>query len=110
MNTINRNIHGTIETNGLTRPSEYHPPFANAQTVPWDTPSLTITRLRLLSDAGCPWWDVSYCHGLLDGDPVIVELPFDQLPKRAMRRALYAHARSTGRFINGLFTAISTLN
>ena len=110
METIDRNIHGTIEMSGLTSPASYHDQFANAPTVLWDTPGLTITRLRLLSDPGCPAWDVSYCHGVLDGAPVSVEMPFDQLPKRGMKRALYKHAQGTGRYIKGLFTAISTLH
>lgn len=108
--TTNRNINGTIEIGGLTAPDIYHRQFANAPTVPWDAPGLTITRLRLLSDPGCPFWDVSYCHGVLDGAPVSVLVPFDQLPKRGMKRALYKHAQGTGRYIKGLFAAISTFN
>ena len=108
--TIDRNIYGTIETNGLPSGSDYHNEFSNAPSVPWDTEGLTITRLRLLSGPGFPVWDVSYCHGRLNGDPVVVDLPFSQLPKRGMKRALYAEARKTGRYIKGLFDAISTLN
>jgi len=109
MDTVNRNTYGSVEINGLVNAGAYHDEFCNASCVPWDTPGLTITRLRLLSDPGFPAWDVSYCHGSLDGEPVVVALPFDQLPKRQMKRALYAHAKSTGRFIKGLFTAISTV-
>lgn len=105
-----RNVHGTIEINGLPSGSDYHHQYANAPSVPWDAEGLTITRLRLLSDPGHPVWDVSYCHGRLDGEPVVVELPFDQLPKRGMKGALYKHAQATGRFIKGLFDGISTLN
>ena len=78
--------------------------------VDWTEPGLTITRLRLVSDPGYPVWDVSYCHGrLADGTEVKVSLPFIQLPKRGMRRALYAEAQRTGKFIPGLFDSISTL-
>jgi hypothetical protein len=108
--TIDRNIYGTIETNGLVDGQAYHSQFDRSKSVPWDTPGLTITRLRLLSDPGFPLWDVSYCHGMLDGEPVVVVLPFSQLPKRGMKRALYGEAKKTGRFIKGLFDAISTLN
>ena len=108
--TIDRNMYGTIETNGLPSGSNYHIQYANAPSVPWDIEGLTITRLRLLSDPGFPVWDVSYCHGMLDGKPVRVNLPFSQLPKRSMKRALYGEAKKTGRFIKGLFDAISTLN
>ena len=110
MDTINRNTYGSVEINGLVNPGAYHDDFDNAPTVPWDTEGLTITRLRLLSDPGYPAWDVSYCHGTLDGEPVVVDLPFSTLPKRGMKRALYRHAQATGRFIEGLFTAISTVN
>lgn len=110
MQLVNRNIYGTVEIGGLPSGSDYHDRFNNAQSVPWDTPGLRITRLRLLSDPGHPVWEVSYCHGELDSEPVVVDLPFSELPKRSMRRALYAHAKATGCFIEGLFDNISTLN
>lgn len=52
-------------------------------TVYWTDPDLAkITRLRLLSDIGAPFWDVSYCWGeLTDGTTVRVRLPFSQLRK-----------------------------
>lgn len=99
------------EFNGLVNGPEYHKArMANhGGKVSWTTPGLTITRLRLLSDPGFPAWDVSYCHGQLNGQDVDVLLPFSQLPKRGMKKALYAEAKATGCFINGLFSAISTL-
>jgi hypothetical protein len=82
-----------------------------SETISWDTPGLRIDRLRLISDPGFPLWDVSYCTGRLsDGTVCNVNLPFSQLPKRGMRQALYAHAKRSGQFIDGLFQAISTLN
>lgn len=78
--------------------------------VPWDIPGLYITRLRLLSDPGFPFWDVSYCYGELNGIPVRVQVPFSQLPKKNMKTVLYEEAKKTGRFIKGLFDNISTLN
>lgn len=62
------------------------------QTVPWTTPGLKVNRLRLLSDPGLPFWDVSYCYGELDGQDVRVDLPFSQLPKRNMRSAIVGYA------------------
>ena len=82
---------------------------AREQNVEWTTPGLKITRLRLVSDPGFPVWDVSYCHGELNGESVNVILPFYQLPKRNFKAALYEHAKSTGHYINGLFSSISTL-
>ena len=49
--------------------------------VHWTAPRLTVTRLRCISDRGFPYWDVSYCHGIQDGDYVRVTLPFGQIPK-----------------------------
>jgi hypothetical protein len=100
------------EFNGLVDGLAYHRERQqdHGGTVPWDTKGLEITRLRLLSDPGYPLWDVSYCHGMLNGQHVDVQLPFSELPKRNMRRALYAEAKKTGVFIKGLFSAISTLN
>jgi len=70
-----------METNGVT--PDYH-----EKTVPWDTPGLYVIRLRLLSDPYLNFWDVSYCHGMLGGEFVNVELPFFQLPKRRVKRTI----------------------
>lgn len=75
--------YGVHETNGLENPRAYHETRHNNHggMVDWTTPGLRVTRLRLLSDPGFPAWDVSYCHGVLDGQHVDVQLPFDQLIK-----------------------------
>lgn len=80
------------------------------RTVVWTERGLRITRLRLVSSPGFPAWDVSYCHGILGGERVRVRLPFSQLPKRGLKRALYDQANATGHYIEGLFDAISTLS
>jgi hypothetical protein len=95
------------ETNGLADGSSYHRERGTPRRVDWTAPGLTITRLRLLSDPGCPWWDVSYCHGVIGSEQVDVVLPFSQLP-RAWKRALYAEAKATRQFIHGVFAAVST--
>lgn len=109
MQTTNRPRVG--EVNGLVNAAEYHAERHKAEVaqVHWDTKGLTITRLRLLSDPGFPAWDVSYCHGVIDGKHVDVILPFSQLPKRGMKSYLYKEAKKTGVFIDGLFSSISTL-
>lgn len=105
------------ETNGLTDGQAYHA-VDRSLNVYWHDPRLgRITRLRLLSDPGFPWWDVSYCHGeLKDGTPCTVTLPFDQLPKTkhgqgGIQRAIIEHAKKDGVYAKGLgiFDAISTL-
>ena len=101
------------EVNGLVDGISYHNERhkqKNIEKVSWVTEGLEITRLRLLSDPGYPAYDVSYCHGILDGQHVNVELPFSELPKYKMRSFLYKEAKKTGCFIKGLFSSISTLS
>jgi hypothetical protein len=102
------------EINGLVDGIAYHDvrhsQEGGAETVDWDVNGLEITRLRMLSDPGFPFWDISYCHGILDGRHVNVRLPFHQLPKYKTKAALYKEAQATGKFIKRLFSAISTLN
>ena len=75
-------------------------PRGDAPLVGWADPTLKrITRLRLVSDQGCPFWDVSYCWGVLqDGTACRVQLPFGQLPRGRgkVREAILAHARREG--------------
>ncbi|MGW8177561.1 MAG: hypothetical protein ACWGQW_02030 [bacterium] len=101
------------ETNGLIDPKGYHESVTHQieKTVYWDAPGLKITRLRLLSDPGFPVWDVSYCHGELNGKPVDVQLPFFQLPKRGMLKYIVAMAKKDKVFAKGtgIFGCISTL-
>jgi hypothetical protein len=91
----------------------YHDEYRDARTVRWDEPHLRVTRLRLLSDLGLGWWDVSYCHGTLchTGELVRVELPFNQLPKRGWKRAIVQYAIRDGIYAHGLgvLSNVSTL-
>ena len=102
MYTIDRPSVG--ETNGLLDGHTYHSEFtANIKRqVPWTAEGLKITRLRLLSDIGFPFWDVSYCHGVINGEPVEVMLPFDQLPKKNRNRAIVKYAIKNGVYAKGL--------
>lgn len=71
-----------------------------------------ITRLRLLSDPGFSFWDVSYCHGVLkDGTLVRVCLPFAQLRKGSINAQIIKFAKEDKVFAKGLgvFDAVSTL-
>lgn len=99
------------ETNPL--PSGYHDEVKPTRSVSWATKGLYVVRLRLLSDPGFPVWDVSYCHGRMpSGEYVNVELPFDQLPKRGLRRAVVSYAQQEGVYARdlGILDNISTLN
>lgn len=103
------------EKNGLVDGIGYHDARnqnGRPETVSWTTKGLKITRLRLLSDPGYPYWDVSYCHGVLNGKDVNVELPFSYLPKRNMMKAIVEYGKKDKVFAKatGIFGAISTLN
>lgn len=105
------------ESNGLANASAYHDHVTRRikEKVRWDDPRLArITRLRLLSDPGFPFWDISYCHGeLRNGEPVdvMIPTPTGQLPKKGMRKHLVELAKRDGVYAKGLgvFDAISTL-
>ena len=62
-----------------------------------------IARLRLLSDPGFPFWDVSYCYGVLkDGTRVRVSLPRHQFGKRTLKQDLIEMCREAGVYGKGL--------
>lgn len=91
------------EVNGLENPKEYGSVDRSVQ-VDWSDSRLArITRLRLLSDPGLGFWDVSYCHGeLKDGTPCRVIVGFSQLPKRGRMAAIVAAAKRDGVYAKGL--------
>lgn len=91
-------LYGARETGGLQNGQDYHREFAGAREVNWTTPGLRITRLRMVSDPGFPLWDITYCHGAIGDEPVVVRLPFDQLPKRGMFAEVVRHAKRDGVF------------
>lgn len=68
-----------------------------------DPELVKIVRLRLLTDPGFPYWDVSYCHGeLRDGTPVRVNLPVHQFKRSNLKGQLIAMAKEAGRFGKGM--------
>lgn len=103
-----------MEVNGLADGQAYHRDRHKdgpVTVVDWTEPGLYITRLRLVSDPGHPVWDVSYCHGVLDGKHVDVELPFSELPKKGTRAAIVDFAKKEGFYAasTGILENISTL-
>ena len=105
-------MYGVRETNGLHDGNRKYHHEGHNNVVYWTEPGLYITRLRLLSDPGFPWWDISYCHGVLpSGEKVRVQLPFDQLPKRAVSRTIVEAAKRDGVYARGIgiLDNISTL-
>lgn len=62
-----------------------------------------IVRLRLLTDAGYPDWDLSYCYGVLkDGTKCRVNLPVHRFSRRNLKGALIDMARDAGVYAKGL--------
>jgi len=106
------NTYGVHETNPIT--PEFKEAMLDSELeMSWTDPDLKkITRLRLLSDRGCPFWDVSYCYGLTTwGEVTRVHLPFHYLPKKNMMGEIIEYAKAAGVHAKrlGLFGAISTL-
>jgi hypothetical protein len=101
-------MYGVNETNPL--PQGFHDE-GWSRTVDWTEKGLRVTRLRLISDIGFPFWDVSYCFGVIGTEKVRVALPFSQLPRRGTVRAIVQHAQRDGVFARGLgiLDNISTL-
>ena len=100
------------ETNPI-EDARHHEPPVGAPTVDWADGDLArITRLRLLTEPGFPALDVSYVWGVLnDGTKVLVQVPFDQLPRKGSHRAIVDYAKQDGVYARGLgiFHAISIL-
>ena len=75
--------------------------------VSWTDPCLSkITRLRLLTDRGCPQYDVSYCVGVLkDGRDCYVGLGFHFIPRskaKSIKSYLIDYAKEDGVYAKGL--------
>lgn len=88
------NLYGVSETNPISK--NYHEQVTQKITrvVPWTTKGLRVIRCRLLSDAGFPLWDISYCHGVIGTEPVEVSLPFSQIPKRGFMSFIVKQAQA----------------
>ena len=99
--------YGAVEINPL--PEGHHDLFDDAPEMDWTDKDLgRIVRLRLLSDVGFPVWDVSYCHGVTrHGDPVVVTLPFSQIPKRGFWRFLVSWGIKEKVFVKGILSELA---
>ncbi|UVK63841.1 hypothetical protein SEA_LILYPAD_37 [Gordonia phage LilyPad] len=97
-----RTRYGAWETNGLDDPNEYFS-VDREQVLLSDPRIRRVTRLRLISDPGFPYWDVSYCHGeLKDGTPVRIQIPVPHFRKRTLKGDIIAMAKREGVFAKGL--------
>lgn len=96
--------YGAQESTGLIDAGAYHAEVTRRikRSVYWNTPGLRVTRFRMVTDRGFPMLDKSYCHGMLDGEPVNVELPFFQLSKRGWKGEIIEYAQKDGVYAKGL--------
>lgn len=67
----------------------------STETLSWADDRLErITRIRLVSDPGLPYWFVNYAIGVDgDGEQVGIDLPFDRVPKAGWKGHIIGHAR-----------------
>lgn len=81
-----------------------HPCESLTETVSLGDPRLaSITRLRLLTERGYPYMDISYCYGVLkDGSPVQVQITCGPLSRRTPKASLIEWARQEQAFAKGL--------
>lgn len=94
-----------METNPLTdEHKSIREAIDHSDAVDLGDPRLArIVRLRVLSDPGFPYWDLSYCYGVLqDGTYVRVQLPRHQFRKSRLRGELIEMCREAGVYGKGL--------
>lgn len=112
-NPVAINKYGVEECNPVDPAEQALYLGRNCRKVDWTTLGLYITRFRLVGDVGFPFWDVSYCWGIIrpTGERVFVSLPFDQLPKRGWRREVVKYAKQDRVYAHGIgiFENVSTL-
>ena len=96
--------YGVNETNPLWTSEVTHETI-EVYTTLGDPDLARITRLRLLTDPGCPFFDISYCYGVMkDGRHARIEgghMPVS-LGRRTLKRDLIEWARAEGAYAKGL--------
>lgn len=97
--------YGVHETNPLALSSHTHETVNyDLGDIPLSDPDLvSINRLRLLTERGYPYYDISYCYGTLkDGTHVRVDLGASRLSRRNLKGELIRLAKEAGRFAKGM--------
>lgn len=90
--------YGANETNSLWMSEVTHHTI-EVHTTLSDPDLQRVTRLRLLTDPGCPFFDISYCYGVMkDGRHARIEGGFmpQSLRRRNLKGDLIAWAREEG--------------
>lgn len=98
-----RNLYGAVEVNGLAPGEQQRLLDELDGEADWTEKGLKIVRLRLLTDPGFPFYDVSYCYGrTAAGALVRVRLPFYQLRKATWKSEIVKHAQRDRVYAKGL--------
>lgn len=91
------------ETNNISDFPRESIPEADEVVDLTDSDLARITRLRLVTDTGFPFFDLSYCYGeLKDGTAVRVRLPWHQFSRRYLNRDLVTMCKEVGVYAKGL--------
>lgn len=99
-------MYGVDETNPLADGGTYHENVDRERT--YSLAALAqaggkITRLRLLTEPGYPYYDVSYVHGTLpDGRVVPVQATTANLRKSRLKADLIEWAKEEGVYAKGV--------
>jgi len=99
------NTYGVQEDNPLEFASVTHDDvdFAAGTFDLSDRSLVTLDRIRLLTDPGYPYLDLSYCYGTLkDGRKVRVDLGETRFGRRTYKGELLRLAKAAGRYGVGM--------
>lgn len=98
------NNYGVEQTNGIEDVTAWQQFIAEAGHTHLGDPQLAkITRLRLLTEPGYPYFDISYCYGeLKNGQAVRIDGAPRHLSRRTPKGDLIAWAKSEGAYAKGL--------
>ena len=96
--------YGVDETNNIAFAAYNHNDVDYDEYVTLGDPRLkSIDRLRLLTEPGYPYYDISYCYGTLkDGRHVRLSGCPASLPRRNLKGALIQWAKDEGVYAKGL--------
>ena len=97
--------YGVHETNSIfdAAYTHEHVDYSEGDVRLNDPRLVSIDRLRLLTERGYPFFDVSYCYGTLrDGRHVRVYLGDTRLPRKGTKGFLIELAREQGVYAKGL--------
>jgi hypothetical protein len=100
-------MYGVRETNNISMFTSAFGEFLDQLepgSIQLDDPRLLrITRLRLLTEPGFPYYDVSYCYGQLkDGRHVRVDLPWHQLHRATWKQTAVSWGKENHVWVKGL--------